>query len=259
MNKKLLIFSFFLLILFAVYTPTIGAQTPDFSDIGLSISVSDTNVQNGDLICSGSEGYKLCTNEYDSSIYGVVNNNPSVGIQITDLENSHTVVSKGQTTVRVSSINGNIKVGDFLTSSKTPGVAELAVNNGYVIGTALQSYNSDDKNAVGNIQISLNIHPRTDSLQSTRENLLDILRNGLSGLSLSPIAALRYVLAALIVIVSFVIGFIYFGRIAITGIEAIGRNPLAIGRIQFSVILNILIMLGVVLGGLGVAYLILAL
>ena len=58
---------------------------------------------------------------------------------------------------------------------------------------------------------------------------------------------------------SFVMGFVYFGRVARSGIEAIGRNPLASRIIQFNVILHILISIVIVLVGLAIAYLILIL
>ncbi|HWA51562.1 MAG TPA: hypothetical protein VG895_00715 [Patescibacteria group bacterium] len=254
MPKKILLVIFILGIL---STNNVFAQTQSFTDVGSSISVSGNNIQDGDIICSGSSGYILCQNEYDSSMYGVVDSNPSADVQIVDLTNSQTVVSRGEVPLRVSSINGEIKKGDFLTSSKIPGVAELSINPGFVIGTALQDYNSTDKNAIGTIQASLNIHPRTDLNLNARTNLVSLLQNGLAGLGISPISALRYILASILVISSFVIGFVYFGRIAKTGVEAIGRNPLAGIRIQASVIINVAVMIAIVLVGLVAAYLVL--
>src|SRR5581483_4842577 len=158
----------------------------------------------------------------------------------------------------VTTTNGDIKAGDDLTSSKIPGVAMRADKNGYVIGTALADYSNPDKGAVGTIRVALNIHPRIN-VTTGRQNILEMLRSGLSGLGVDPVSALRYVLASGMVLVSFAIGFIYFGRIAKSGVEAIGRNPLAGVRIQASVFLNVSILLGVVVAGLVVAYLILAL
>lgn len=237
----------------------IGAQTPDITGLGISVLVTDQNVQNGDVICSDANGYHLCKNEYDSSVLGVVNNSPNTYI-LSGTTNSQLVISRGETSVRVSSANGSIKQGDYLTTSKIAGVAERATKTGYVVGTALAPYSSSDKTAVGTIKVALNIHANTNVAGAINptENLVDLLRNGLSGLGSNPIAALRYVLASLMVIVSFVIGFIYFGRIAKAGVEAIGRNPLAGIRIQTSVVLNVVIMLAVIVAGLVIAYLILA-
>jgi F0F1-type ATP synthase membrane subunit c/vacuolar-type H+-ATPase subunit K len=247
----------FALIFIASNLNIIGAQTTTLTDIGISIPVVDQNVTNGDIICSDTKGYELCRSEYDSSIYGIVNGSAAAVLSIPNLPNSKVVVSKGETAVRVSSINGNIKKGDLLTTSKTAGVAELANKTGYVIGTALADYSSADKTAVSLINISLNIHASTDA-SNTKENLVDVLRSGLSGLGSNPIAALRYILAAAMVVTSFTIGFIYFGRIAKSGVEAIGRNPLAGIRIQTSVLFNVLIMTAIIFVGLAVAYLILA-
>jgi F0F1-type ATP synthase membrane subunit c/vacuolar-type H+-ATPase subunit K len=73
------------------------------------------------------------------------------------------------------------------------------------------------------------------------------------------LASLRYLLAFLIAIIAFVLGFIYFGRVVRVGIEAIGRNPLARRMIQITMLFNILITIVIVLAGLLIAYLILVL
>src|SRR5260370_28390195 len=79
----------------------IGAQTPSTTDLGIQVSINDSNVQNGDIICSGAKGYTLCNIEYDTSIYGIVDNNPSAAITIGNLTNPQIVVTKGETTARV--------------------------------------------------------------------------------------------------------------------------------------------------------------
>ena len=252
-----LFFLFFIPIFhFSVFNFVVHAQT-SITDTAFSVSVNDTGVQDGDIICSDTEGYKLCKTDYNSSIFGIVVTNPTTAIQITGLSDSQTVVSRGEVSVRVTSLNGNIAKGDSLTTSTIPGVAQLSTKNGYVIGTALEDYSSDDTNKVGKIRLSVNIHPRTDAATS-KQNLLDLFRSGLAGLSVSPIAALRYILASAMVLTSFAIGFIYFGRIAKTGVEALGRNPLAGVRIELSVLINLAMMMVTVLVGLAIAYFILA-
>ena len=54
-------------------------------------------------------------------------------------------------------------------------------------------------------------------------------------------------------------GFIYFGKMSKTGVEAIGRNPLAGKQIQFNVILHLAVTVAIVLAGLAMAYFILIL
>jgi F0F1-type ATP synthase membrane subunit c/vacuolar-type H+-ATPase subunit K len=133
-----------------------------------------------------------------------------------------------------------------------------ADRNGYVLGAALEAYTSDDPEAVGRIAVAITIHPTTQ-FGSTTGNLFELLRSGLAGSLLDPVSALRYLLASLIIVISFAMGFLYFGRVAKSGVEAIGRNPLAGRRIQLTVILHIALTIAIAGSGLGIAYLILAL
>ncbi len=168
------------------------------------------------------------------------------------------VVTSGRAFVRVSAANGAIEVGDFVTSSKTPGVAIKATQNGYVLGKAQEAYSSGNADDIGKILVLLNIAP-TVQLTSVGQNLLALLTKGISLASLDALSYLRYLLAAIMVVVSFLLGFIYFGRVVRAGIESMGRNPLAARAIQFSVLLNIVILIVIIGVGLAVAYFILVL
>jgi len=60
----------------------------------------------------------------------------------TKLNNNYLPISlAGRVPVKVSTENGVIKEGDYLTSSTIPGVAMKAINAGPVIGKALESFN----------------------------------------------------------------------------------------------------------------------
>jgi len=85
------------------------------------------------------------------------------------------------------------------------------------------------------------------------------LREGMSAPIFEPLDSLRYLLAALILLLSFVLGFAYFGRVSRTGIEAIGRNPMASRMIQISILMHILITTVIIILGFGMAYIILIL
>ena len=76
---------------------------------------------------------------------------------------------------------------------------------------------------------------------------------------LSPLNALRYVFAGIMVIASFFIAVFFFVRVSTTGVEALGRNPLAGKLIMASVILHLLLAAVIILIGLGVGYIILVL
>lgn len=225
---------------------------------GLATAISLIGAEDGDLICSYRGGYKKCSSVNDSSMFGVVTDNPTAKFEVRDLDNPEFVLTSGKVKVKVSSTNGNINEGDLLTSSEKEGVAQLAIENGFVLGTALESYESGNPDNIGKILVSISIHPEV-GLSTARSNLLQVIRQGATGAILEPLDSFRYLLAAMVTIVSFVMGFVYFGRVARSGVEAIGRNPLASRIIQFNMILHILMSIVIVLVGLGIAYLILIL
>lgn len=228
------------------------------SAVAVAIPLDDTESVSGDIICSYQEGNRRCDSEYDTSIFGVLTDTPAAVINDPDLENPRFLADSGVARVRVSSVNGNINEGDFVTSSANAGIGQKATRNGYVVGSAIESYSSDNPDSVGVIQIVVNVHPES-SLTGTRGNLLQFIRSGVAVPVFSPVESLRYLLAVAIVLISFTLGMIYFGRASRAGIEAIGRNPLAKKVIQFTVLMNIVLTLVIVLVGLGIAYLILIL
>lgn len=230
------------------------------SGVAFPIQLSnDVNV-NGILICSSEGGFKACNSDYDPSLYGVVTTEPSVALEIEgdEAEGTGLVITTGVAKVRVSSINGNISEGDLLTTSKELGVAQKADRNGYVVGNALEEYSSENSQEVGLILVAINIHPAA-GLSGAQSDLLAVLRQGVRAPIFDPLDSLRYFLAALIVLLSFGLGFVYFGRVGKTGVEAIGRNPLASKMIQLSVIIHVVVTIVIIFVGLFLAYLILIL
>lgn len=231
------------------------------SGIAISVPIINSNAPDGSIVSATEKGYSLTTIAYDTSIYGVIAENPAISFE-NQSSNAKPVISSGKAYVRVSSINGNIKEKDFITSSSIVGVGQKADKNGFILGIALETYTSSDPKNIGKILIS--VAPRYNgaslsSTSATRLNLIDTVKNAGVATALSPVASLRYLLAALIAIASFVLGFIYFGKVARTGIEALGRNPLAGRSIQLSVAFNVLMTIGIMIIGLAIAYLILIL
>ena len=228
--------------------------------VAISIPVIDKDVQNGDVLASTEKGYTLSTYAYQPSIYGVITTTPALFLHNgdTNLKNTQPVLISGKAFVRVSTINGAIRKNDFLTSSEIRGVAGKSTANGFVLGTALEDYSSNNPKSVGKILVYINPHFNATFI-ATNTNLLESLKNIIASPTLAPLTTFRYLLAALVAIASFILGFIHFGRIVKTGIESLGRNPLAGVFIQISVLMNVVLTIGIVLGGLGIGYLILAL
>src|SRR5258708_31134830 len=147
---------FFLIFVFLFSVQTVYAQDLS-SGTAIGIQIID-KVTDGDIITSSPQGYKLSTTPYDPQIFGVVSLHPAVYFKNSTAKNEIPVISSGEVLVRVSSKNGNITAGDFITSSTTPGVGEKVNDNGYVLGRADQNYASNNPNATGTILVTLQPH-----------------------------------------------------------------------------------------------------
>lgn len=256
MNSLRGVIAILLLVLLFVFP--VSSARAQFTPSGVSVSmdISDNNLKDGSVLCSFSDGIKQCAAEYDANMFGVYVENPSIAIMTLSSPSGKNVVSSGKAYVRVLNVNGVIKKGNFVTSAKVSGVAELADKSGNVLGVALEDYDQSDKTVEGKIMVALNIRPAIVA-KSSRGNLVETLREGFLAPTLTPLASLRYLLAIIIAIAAFILGFVYFGRVAKGGVDAMGRNPLAQKAIQFTVVINLVLTVVIMVGGLILAYIIL--
>lgn len=224
----------------------------------VSILIIDKGVIDGNIIVSTPKGYGLTSTAYESNMYGVYTQSPAIFLQNTADPQTKPVTTSGKANVLVSSINGNIKKNDFITTSTIKGIGEKATRNGMVLGTALQDYSNSNQKATGKILVAVNPHFNA-SFADTKTNVLEVLRNASDPTTLTQLTSLRYVLAAGIALISFGIGFVYFGRVTSSGVEALGRNPLASRMIQLNLVLNLILMVVIIVVGLGIGYMILIL
>lgn len=231
------------------------------SGVAISIPISGEKVEDGDIISSTPEGYVVSQIPYDTAIYGVMVKNPAVFLG--DLyegviaEGSYPVITSGKVYTRVSTANGNIKEGDFVTSSTNPGVGQRANAVGYVAGIALESYEGKEP---GLILVSLKPGYNTAVVGGNKGiNLLSNIKMAAASPFLTPLTSMRYLLAVLVTATAFFLGLRTYGRIAGTGIEALGRNPLAAKTISAGIVFNVIMSLAIIFGGLFLAYLILVL
>lgn len=220
------------------------------SGIAVYLQILDKNVVEGDIVSLTPKGNALSSQAYDPNIIGVVVSDPAIAFESFQ-ENSHPVVSEGKVLMRVTTANGVIKKGDLLTSSTKPGVGQKVTESGFVVATALEDYSGSQD---GKILVVLSVGNGIAS-SDTRGNLLQSFSYLMSAPYLSPMGALRYLFAAIMVILSFAVAVGYFGRVSSLGIEALGRNPLAGKMILFSVIIHVLLALVIVGVGVAVAYL----
>jgi F0F1-type ATP synthase membrane subunit c/vacuolar-type H+-ATPase subunit K len=234
--------------------------TTDNFGLGVAtlVKITDKAAVDGDIVTFSERGYVLADRAYDPRIFGILTDNPAVTLENKPASDTtqRYVVSTGKAYVRVSTQNGGIKAGDLIATSKVKGIGQKATQDGYVVGTALEGYDNANTQAVGKILVSLNFAFQS-SVTGLRTNLLDNLNLALTAPFLSSGTTLRYIFAALCVLLAFGIGMGYFGRVTRAGVEALGRNPLARRVIMVSVIINAVLTLVTLAIGLGAAYLIL--
>lgn len=248
----ILVFSFAVILLIVPL-----AHGADLAEgVATDLQIEDASVPDGSIVSLTDGKYRLSATPYDGTVYGVVTENPAVVFKTVGIDDEHSVVTSGKTMVRVATVNGPIKKGDLITSSEIPGVGQKVTENGYVVGVAEEDYTDSDPQRVGLIYTTLHLNYGTVS-SGLRENLISSLLQGARAPFSSPINALRYIIAGLIALMSFGVGFWFFGRASTRGVEAVGRNPLARRYILLSVLMNVVITIGVMGFGVVLAYLVL--
>jgi hypothetical protein len=254
MPKIIAVLGFFLLWgLVPVIFPVIAANNDISLGIANYFTIQGDSVKDGDIISFTNKGYFPSKTAYDPSVIGVVTANPAVSLSIQGSgKNSYPVSSAGNVEVNVSSSNGNIKKGDLITTSTKSGVGMRADKTGYVIGTAMSGFTSENKNEVGQINVALNLH-YSYSGSKTVSSLKDILNLSLLATYESPSAVFKYVVAGVVIVVASLLGFLSFGRTANTGVEALGRNPLAGKMIQLGILINVIVTVAIIGAGLLIA------
>jgi hypothetical protein len=134
----------------------------------------------------------------DQSVIGVVSTNPGYVLNDGSMTNPVPVALAGRVPVNVSTANGPIHVGDYLTSSSIPGVAVKATTSGQVIGTAMSEDTDTNTNDVGQVTMFVKntyYNGGTESATTGLDLLSDtadpsILLNILQGVQMASSSAL---------------------------------------------------------------------
>lgn len=208
--------------------------------IGIPVRVEGANIKTGDIISLIDGRYMLSKEAHDPSVAGVISNNPTLVVGNMQGEQSYIIVSSGVALVRISTLGGSISAGDYITTSLIPGIGIRAGEFGIIIGTAMEDYKNSNPEEIGSIAVNLDI------------GTYGLLTN----LTANPRVALRYVLAFIVAAASIIAGFVYFGKVAQSGVESLGRNPLAARLIYTSVFFHLLLTVGIMVLGVLIAYII---
>src|SRR3989338_7264064 len=270
----------FLSLVFWVWLLTpkpILAQVPDFA-IATTYSIPEKDlkeIEDGDILSITAKENILerTADPYDEKMFGVYVTNPQIVFR--KAGNNLPVARVGEVDVNVTTLSGPIVRGEFITSSKIAGKGQKAsLAEGYLLVIALSDFSEKDGTELkienksyrqGKIKVATRIGPSSLSAINTSGGFLGTaIQVGLSFFSLVSAnkkaeKIFRYIMSALVAIISILGGIYFFGRNVTKGIESIGRNPLARATIQTMIIINVVLIGLVSLGGIVLALTILAL
>lgn len=137
-----------------------GDDPGDVFDIAEIYAAIEPVAQGEIVSAAGAINVKRSSGEYDSAVLGVTSSHPAalidegrfaVGINKNKYNpNKPWVALVGRVPVKISTENGDIALGDPLTSSSTAGVAMKAIKSGPIVGKALEGYTGS---GVGKIMV----------------------------------------------------------------------------------------------------------
>jgi F0F1-type ATP synthase membrane subunit c/vacuolar-type H+-ATPase subunit K len=252
-------------IIFAQSTTTSTITTPSSDEVkgaatlGVAKIVEvEGDIKDGNIISASKKKAILSNIPYDSQVLGVVSRDAAIVLNASGSNKGVPVISIGTVYVLVSTQNGVIKKGDQITTSTIPGVGMKADKEGYIIGNALEDDTNPNPKQIDKIAVDLELH-YFNTRPTLSGSLTDILKLAFMPTKEGPAPIFKYIVAAGVVVASFILGFLSFGRTAAKGVEALGRNPAASKIINLGIIFNVAIVVAIVLSGLIVAFLILRL
>ncbi len=219
-----------------VLAKPVGAQFAG-TEVTSTYQITDQQAMDGDILVTSGAGIIRADMAHDVRIFGVMQTNPVIVFRLVSGE-EQPVMRSGVAMVNVTSANGAIAKGDFITSSENKGKGQKATKSGYTLGMALENLNGDS----GKIAVAIKIEYAEISSAKTLARLMDVVGAIFFKDVREPgkfVEIMRNVVAALIVLTSFFFAFITFSRSVPKAIEAIGRNPLARRFIYISMMANI--------------------
>ncbi len=229
-------------------------------------------MQDGDIISINQE-----TGEYILAQSGLEQPTELFGIIVEDAplvyrtsETGTPVVRAGEVYLNVSTLGGEIKKGDFIATSKLPGKGKKMTETVEdIVGVAVEGFDGSEGEEVNvegeNVKVGIALVSLrlVSGYDEQREGFRKVASLYLGELGLSALDVfssqqgtemfIRYIIAALIVLLSLVLTFRFLGRNIINSMQSMGRNPLAGRKIQTMIVLNVALIAGINIGAIIVA------
>lgn len=246
---------FGVVILLALLTPlSLRAQEQTYRGVADYVPMAASEiVLHGQLVRFFDGAYTLSSTPYDDHLVGVVSRSPSLALSAVGKVGAVPLVTTGTTPVM---IKGALSVGDFVTSSNTPGVGQRAEQPGYIIGRALASFEPASPNATGLVLTTVGVQFMWPP--GTGVPLGAVLANPREAVGKLP-PSLRYLAALVTVLLALMAGYLIYSRTSASTVAALGRNPLAKNTIIVLAGFQTLATLALVAVGLVLGYFILIL
>lgn len=242
----------FLLLTTNYLLPTTFAQQSQGIEVTSVYEVTDQEAVEGDILTATDKGLVRANIGFDPKVFGVIQEQPLLVYRAAT--KGKPIVRSGIAQANVTTLNGPIKYGDYITSSQIPGKGQRAQESGYVVGIALASFDGTGAQnidgprgpvALGKIPLAVRIEYAELTNPRFAGRLFGFIGTTLLENVSDPKQAggvVRYLAAGLVMLLSFTFAFLVFARSIPKSIEAIGRNPLAKSTIQFSMLVNIILL-----------------
>ena len=221
--------------------PMSAHAQPYGATIATTHIILNGNPQPGDIVSfdKNTKTFHLAHIPGDKDAFGVIVKNPV--LLLSDNGPGFPIITSGEVLVNVTTKNGPIKAGNYISPSSIPGKGVKAtVSDPYIVGTAISSFpavsssTSLQTNKIyrGSIQMLFyhRINPLVAVVQQTPQSV-KIGKNIIFHI-------VKYILAALVAIGTIYVAFRASGSSMKSGIISIGRNPLAKSSIHSMLILN---------------------
>jgi hypothetical protein len=235
-----LAFVFLLALIFVVVRGSTKAETfvQGFS--------SETTLQPGIVVSvskTSNKSVEPAPHDDTGRIYGVVIDPSDAAVTVGNENNKTYVANSGQYEVFVTSENGAIKSGDYISMSATDGIAAKAKGSQpYVLGRALESFNGRDNvlttssKGVAIAKIVVDINAAKNPLVSSDIAVPAPLRKVGEAIAGKNVTALRLYSALVVFAITLIVAASLLWIGVRSGMTAIGRNPLSKHSIMKSLV-----------------------
>ena len=185
------------------------------------------------LVASDKNTDELAPSGDPTRIYGVVVEQSAAPVTVQQSGQNVFVATSGAYPVLVSTENGSIAAGDYLSMSSSDGIAARIKGQTYVVGRAAQNFDGKtgsvgsgkDGSVVG--KISVQVAPGKNPLLREDTAVPTVLRKLGESIAGKPLSASRIYAALGIFVLTATVAFSLLWVGVRSGMIAIGRNPLS--------------------------------